>query len=162
MYQSTHSSSTEPIQILTFIGAGRMYFQLGVGFNNNQDIIKDMKANTGEVTIASQTFQNMNNLEEFIFPPNVLKIVVSAFLNDFKLTSISIPRPVSYIDMFCFENCVDLKTVRFENGLNQFGNQLFEGCTSLEFIIYCSADIPTNASLFPTIPLLSIKSIFMY
>lgn len=84
-----------------------------------------MSSHTGYVTISSHSLKNMHLLAQFDFPANINSIGASAFLNDIDLTTL-------YIDKQCFEGFRGLATVLFPCGLNQIGNQIFEGCTHLE------------------------------
>ena len=63
----------------------------------------------------------------------------SAFKECKKITSVTIPSSVKYIDPSAFEGCTNLQSVVLSNELTSIGNSVFKGCTSLSMI-----DIPSS------------------
>ena len=75
----------------------------------------------------------------------VTSIGETAFMNCFRMTSVTIPNSVTSIGSFAFNNCSSLTSVTIPNSVNSIGSRPFAVCTNLNEIIvedgneyYCS------------------------
>ncbi|MBO6262911.1 MAG: leucine-rich repeat domain-containing protein, partial [Clostridia bacterium] len=122
--------------------------------NINLDKLFELKA------IADNTFKYDESLKQVVLPDSITTIGANAFTST-GLTSIVIPEKVTKIGNYAFDACADLKSVDIQGPLNDktpgtyvfrndtsleevtfgekcvataFGNNTFEGCTSLKEI----------------------------
>ncbi|MDE5557627.1 MAG: leucine-rich repeat domain-containing protein, partial [Ruminococcus sp.] len=63
----------------------------------------------------------------------VVAIGYSAFSNQKRMTSVSIPKSVTEIDSCAFSDCISLSSVTL-GGVQTIGQQVFDGCTALKSI----------------------------
>ncbi len=81
--------------------------------------------------IGPGPFQNCPKLKLTV--PRTLKCVgISAFLGRNEITEAIFDAPVRYLRTKAFMDCANLKTVRFEKGIADFGPDVFKNCTALQ------------------------------
>ena len=90
-------------------------------------------------TIGSLAFWDCTNLTSIVIPNSVTTIEVCAFFECRSLTSVVIPNSVTRIEAGTFAGCTSLTSVVIPNGIGveAIGDNAFDRCTSLKFII-CS------------------------
>lgn len=111
----------------------------------------------GITSIGRKAFSGCSNLEEVSNLDSLQKIEAGAFqrcqkLKDLKLangiqsieeyafsntgwTSIELPDSIEYLGEACFNNCINLKKIKFSSKLGQIRESVCAGCESLEEII---------------------------
>ena len=145
--------------------------------NINLDKLFELKA------IADNTFKYDESLKQVVLPDSITTIGANAFTST-GLTSIVIPEKVTKIGNYAFDDCADLKSVDIQGPLNDktpgtyvfrnatsleevtfgekcvatdFGNNTFEGCTSLTEIEVPSTIVWFGANTFKNSGLESIE-----
>lgn len=98
---------------------------------------------THEGTIGSQgIYQGIKYYGDIIIPPfvhnngityKVTSIGIAAFMQSY-VQSVIIPNSVVTIEDFAFNQCTELKTVKFSNYITTIGNGAFQDCESLTSI----------------------------
>lgn len=82
--------------------------------------------------IAPHTFES-SDLTSIELPQGLKRLEAYCFQNC-KLKSIVLPDSVTYIGKSAFENCDNLKDIRFSENLSQIDDRAFKGCTNLESV----------------------------
>ena len=80
----------------------------------NLSSLKNIEIGDGVKTIGWGAFRGFENLENINIPRSVVKIETYAFSSE-KLTSITIPSSVTYVDENAFYNCTNLTEIRLES-----------------------------------------------
>ena len=83
--------------------------------------------------IGSYAFSGIE-LEEFIIPPKVSKII-SNVINSSKITKLKIPKSVTQVYSDAFSGCKNLEEVEFEEGKITIPSNIFGGCKNLKKVI---------------------------
>lgn len=91
-------------------------------------------SNTYAVSCQVKTITNIDIPSEYK-GKLVTRIDDGAFYNCNELTSVTIPKNISYIGDNAFLNCKNLETVVIEEGVADIGKHAFEWCTALKGII---------------------------
>ena len=81
----------------------------------NLTSLKNIELGDGVKTIGWGAFRGFENLENINIPRSVVEIEIYAFSSE-KLTSITIPSSVTYMDENVFYNCTNLTEIRIESG----------------------------------------------
>lgn len=113
-----------------------------------------LKINKGTTSIADNALQGCSELEEVIFPSELIsigryafegcskikrislpssvqKIGTSAFKNCKKLTDVVFPQNMDTIEMGAFARCIALKSIDLPDGILTIERALFSGCENL-------------------------------
>lgn len=87
-------------------------------------------------SIGSYAFSNCTNLTTVSFAENsqLRGIADYAFENCGKLTSIMFPEGIDYIGRYAFFNCESLTDIFIPASVEDIGDDVFRGCTSIESI----------------------------
>ncbi|MBQ8592083.1 MAG: leucine-rich repeat protein [Lachnospiraceae bacterium] len=85
------------------------------------------------ITVVPEYVAYVSNIEEVVIPDTVTTIAINAF-SESKLTTVVIPASVTKINNNAFMNITTLKSVLWNEGLQELGADVFQGCTSLENI----------------------------
>lgn len=89
-----------------------------------------LSENSNLTRIANDTFNGCTSLDEVKLPNNISWMGQRAFRNT-ALVEFNIPRSVSTIQGFAFENCTSLeKVVAYDIGLVEIGQSAFRNCPS--------------------------------
>ncbi len=86
-------------------------------------------------TIAYGAFENCTRLSEIYLPENLQTLEVCAFIGS-GLTYVEIPDRVTKLATETFMNCPWLETVVVGSGVTEVGDWVFDGCESLERVIF--------------------------
>ncbi len=92
------------------------------------------------VGIGSGAFRNCSKLSEITIPNTVKYINAWAFEDCTALQSIIIPDSVSLIEGYAFENCKSMKSITVGSGVTAIGSGAFEGCNSLNAVYISDID----------------------
>ena len=89
-----------------------------------------------EATITGYTGGSTTlNIPSYLGGYKVKSIGQSAFYNDSKIITLTIPNSVTEIGNNAFKNCVKLTTVSIGNSVDSMGYDVFSGCTSLTKVV---------------------------
>ncbi|WP_321438917.1 leucine-rich repeat domain-containing protein [uncultured Bacteroides sp.] len=91
--------------------------------------------------ISSSMFLDLSNLTTLILPKNITYIGSNAFKGCTGLTSLTIPSGVATIDLNAFYDCSGLTSITIPDGVTSIGGSAFYGCIGLTSIA-----IPTTIS----------------
>lgn len=95
------------------------------------NIIIPTRYNDGNViAIASNAFENCDELVSIKLPDNTVRIGASAFSGCTGLTSIVIPSKVVYIEANAFNGCTGLTSIEIPSSVESMGAGVFSGCSS--------------------------------
>ena len=89
----------------------------------------------GVTFIGGYTFYACSNLSSVSIGKGVGYIDYAAFLDCYRLTSITIPDSVTSIGDVAFSGCSSLSSVTIGNGVTSIGYDAFENCSSLTSIV---------------------------
>ena len=96
---------------------------------------------TSVINIGNHAFANCSNLVEIELPKGLTSIGWGAFYDCDSLTSMEIPKSLEKTGTYVsasyegvFNNCDNLKTVTFEEGITKIVNDLFANCPGIETI----------------------------
>ena len=85
-----------------------------------------------EATITGYTGNSTTlNIPSYIGGYKVTKIGYKAFYNNTKITTLTIPNSVKYLDSWAFSDCIKLTTVTIGNSVTDMGTGVFGGCLLL-------------------------------
>lgn len=84
----------------------------------------------GEIHIVkgNENLSGALNIPNTIDGYPVTRILLYAFSGNTKITSLTIPKNVTYIEDSAFSNCKNLAVVNFSEGLKTIDNYVFQGC----------------------------------
>jgi hypothetical protein len=95
--------------------------------------LKSINLPEGLVAIYDNAFADTMSLESITFP-STLQVIRNCF-NSSGLKNIVIPGNVKIIENSTFQNCKNLVSVTFEEGVTTVGNSAFYNCSSLTTVI---------------------------
>lgn len=93
--------------------------------------------------ISSCCFSNCNSLVTIKIPSSVTSLGAGAFSFS-GIHNIELPKSITDLEAYCFSNCENLESIRLPKSLVRIGTQAFEECTNLKEIRY-DALTPPNA-----------------
>lgn len=96
----------------------------------------------GWTTLSTTLFQDVDCIDEVVFPATLESIDGSVFRSCDNLTGVEIPGNVKILDGGVFEDCVNLSDVVLGEGVESMTDGVFAGCTSLEKVV-----IPASVQL---------------
>ena len=109
-------------------------------FDNNKDLLNnyDFKTLYSSTKLVNEELGLMTNilLKAGFNPLQYLDHVPYAYLyGQTDVTTIEIPNNITYIDLYAFASCTNLKSVTIPNSVGLIDDGVFSGCTSLTKII---------------------------
>ena len=109
-------------------------------FDNNKDLLNnyDFKTLYSSTKLVNEELGLMTNilLKAGFNPLQYLDHVPYAYLyGQTDVTNIEIPNNITYIDLYAFASCTNLKSVTIPNSVGLIDDGVFSGCTSLTKII---------------------------
>lgn len=99
----------------------------------NDYILSNVKISDGVKLIDNSAFRNDYSLENINFPETLNQIQRNAFDGCRSLEELTFPE-IEFASNLTFNQCYDLKKVRFEGNVNVKGGSLFSSCYSLSNI----------------------------
>jgi hypothetical protein len=84
----------------------------------------------GVTAIGPYAFSPNNTLTTVIIPEGVLSIGYNAFVSSV-ITSLNIPKSVTFMDFGIFQHCSKLKSISLPEGITSIGSSMFAGCKEL-------------------------------
>lgn len=79
----------------------------------------DLSEYTDITTISSYDFEGLNHVKSFIFPKNLMKFEEGVLCNS-SVESVTIPASVTWIGMWSFDDCKNLKNIYFEDPIGWY------------------------------------------
>lgn len=107
---------------------------------------------TSENTIGQQMFYNMNRLTSVVLPKDVTFIDSEAFGNCVNLETIKLPEKLKGLssggDGAIFRNCIKLTSIEIPEGVSDIPYNFLRGCSSLESVTIPSSVTEISAQAF--------------
>ena len=135
--------------------------KLGMNVFSSCDNIESIDVPDGVTTMGVTVFGNCPKLTYVHLPASLDSLKNAAFYDCDALEEVTIPRNVKYIGNYAFSECEILKTINFEEGscLEEFGDQVFAYCPSLETLDMPNTVTTVDKSLFYMCP--SLKRVHL-
>ena len=68
---------------------------------------------------------------------NPLTYANNLYVNNILVTDLSIPKTVSNIGNYAFNNCTSMTSINIHNDIDSIGDSAFSGCSQLQHVAYC-------------------------